>query len=789
MNRLIHVCAVTVLSLIAITNAAVTFRVTDGQAILVKKASAEKIIVTDSSFIEYGDSLILAQDNQAVLTIEKNSLLHFKGPSSAVLNNENSIFKVMLDDGQVLLDRNPPYEFSTVQIITRGYIFWPLGTVAAVKTSRNSYPTTAVVRGQMKMQAPTGESIIVDKGSFGSIDKNGNLMSGQLTPEAIESLKEWGNISDGTQPQIAEASIVEPVTPVPVTPAPIVQTNDSYNQKSVEPSVKQNAADPDNAEAVKVEKKQEEQTAQVKAPVPPEPKQQLQKDAASEETKGSEKSEEKTADNKSADKKSKPTWEINAGTVTVDNEQWTRVAVGVDVPIWKFGVFFDLELFVDNDGKISKKGWDFEDDWFDALTRKIRYIRFGQEEDPLFIKFGGLSSVTLGYGFLFDRFTNMLHYPDQKLPGLQFNLNKITPIGITLQTVVADFKDFRNDGGVLGARLAFTPFKTSSIPIVNGFTFGGTYAVDLNQYAPARKWDYTLTGSLFDKDEDGIDDGDYIQSIYQAAEDTLRNDQKSNLIRKGRYDTLIEHKDKWASRKDDQFGLLGCDASVPLISSSLVRLDLYAQGGIREDLHNGWGIGAPGLSLKVWKLWAGVEYRHVEGRFTPGYFGTYYLDERLQRVPDVETKEETLEALADDKLNGIFGKLGCNIADVIIIDGTYQYMIGENEDNKDQRFEAICSIGDLIIKRIPRLSKAEIYYQKKNIGVTDVGYDSINNRYEKDSFFEKTTHMYWGYRIGIGIAEGASLIFDSRYGYKHDSKDQYKMKPDNNISIQTAITF
>ena len=53
-----------------------------------------------------------------------------------------------------------------------------------------------------------------------------------------------------------------------------------------------------------------------------------------------------------------------------------------------------------------------------------------------------MSNVTLGYGFLFDRFTNMLHYPDQKLLGLQFYLNDIGPIGVTLQTVLADFKDF-----------------------------------------------------------------------------------------------------------------------------------------------------------------------------------------------------------------------------------------------------------------------------------------------------------------------------------------------------------
>ena len=45
-----------------------------------------------------------------------------------------------------------------------------------------------------------------------------------------------------------------------------------------------------------------------------------------------------------------------------------------------------------------------------------------------YIKFGGLDNVTLGYGFVVNDFTNMLHYPDEKLLGLQFYLNDLGPI-------------------------------------------------------------------------------------------------------------------------------------------------------------------------------------------------------------------------------------------------------------------------------------------------------------------------------------------------------------------------
>lgn len=610
-----------------------------------------------------------------------------------------------------------------------------LTTTAAVKATTDDLPTAAVLSDSIRMVPPQGEPVVVLQG-----DKRGNGTVKPLSAKAVESRS------------------VRTLTPPASGAQPIPEHSNSST--AVAPTVA-----PQAVLAVALEQPSPEKpvAAPQKATTPtPETAQEQAK---------------QSADPDNADKKAKgdapaaaPKWEISAGAVTVDNEQWTRLALGVDVPFWKFGVFFDVEFFINSDGQVSDKGWNFKDDWVEAVTRKIRYVRFGNEEDPLFIKFGGLSSVTMGYGFLVDRFSNMLHYPDQKLLGLQFDLNDLTPMGISLQTLVADFKDFGDDGGVVAARLAFRPLKTTAIPIFNGLTIAGSYATDLNQYAPARTWDFTLTGNALDRDNDNIWDSTFFYTSRTSDDDY--SNHRAQQIAAGNFDTIIEHVDQWASSKVDPFGIIGADVSLPLIATELLSLDLYAQAGLRDDGTHGWGIGAPGLALTIWRLSASVEYRHVEGAFEPGYFGTYYLDERLIRKPQITTKEQRLPS---DTLNGVFGRLGFNIANALIINGSYQYMIGKDIINKDQRLEATCSVGELVLQRIPKLNRAEVYYAKSRIGS------------EHDRFFEETPYMYAGYRVGFSVAGGASLIWDARYGFRYN--EQGVLIPNNFVSIMTAVTF
>ena len=747
-----------------------------GSAEIVRNGTGEQKIIADSGTFNPGDMVSLTDGQQASLAIEKNAALLMKGPVTCSVAESGSQLSITLEDGQILLNRKQPYELSSVSVTAKGYTFVPMGTCAAVRTSGDTPPTTAVVSGKMRMQSPSGDAAVVDQGNYCSAGPDGKLVTGELSPRAMESLTEWAATvpvsgSEGTP--AAPPAAQPPDTESKSRPTGLPNSTQSTTSAAQDPAPQtetpsgtalsqQPAAQPKQAATAP--------TAQPAASsTPGEDGSEKQESAAAEKPAQNEKPGAAKVD-KTPPPPTSPKWEISAGTATVDNEQWTRLALGVDVPLWKFGIFFDVEFFIDNDGQFSDKGWNFNDDWLDALTRKIRYIRFGQEGEPLFIKFGGLSSVTMGYGFLVDRFTNMLHYPDQKLLGLQFDLNDISPVGITLQTLVADFKDFDSDGGILGTRLGLRPLKMTGIPVVKGISISGSYVTDINQYAPARKWDFTMNGERWDRDRDGITDSSFYYDDF--GDDPIYERIKEIKRDKDDFDTVIEHRDQWASRETDPFGLIGADIGIPIITTSLVALDLYGQAGLRDDGRHGWGIGAPGVSLKVWRIWANIEYRRVQGLFQPGYFGTYYLDERLLRDPFITTKEQRL---ISDTLNGVFGRLGFNIADVLLIDGSYQYMIGRREESKDQRFEAVGSLGELVLSKIPKLNRAEVYYYKSRIGN------------ENDDFFEKTPFMYFGYRAGFEIAAGASLIWDARYGFKHDENGN--LVTNNNISIQTAISF
>jgi len=747
------------LAALAVTVAAKEFPVTvqKGGAEIIKNGTGEQTLVSGSGAVASGDMLTLTDGQQVAVAVEKSCVVLLKGPANVTFTDNGDALTIALDDGQLLLNRKQPHEYTGFSLVSHGFMFVPMGTCAAVKTAPNTQPTAAVINGKVRMMAPSGEAVVVDEGNYGSMGSDGKLATGALSPRAVESLNEW----------LAEAPAIEGSEPAAAAPAPSPVVPRSG------PSPQQTAAAPAPAPASSpVAPRNAPATATAAAPAPTANAgtEQTESDQSGQSADESAKTPAVQKIDKTPPPPSSSKWEVSAGTATIDDKQWTRIALGLDVPIWKFGIFFDVELFVDNEGRFSDKGWNFDDDWVDALSRKIRYIRFGQEGDPLFIKFGGLSSVTMGYGFLVDRFTNMLHYPDEKLLGLQFDLNDISPIGLSLQTLVADFKDFNNDGGLAAARLGFKPLKVTGIPILKGLTFSGSYARDFNQYAPARSWDFTLPDNKWDRDQDGITDSTYYQK-YQEDPDLYRMVRIFN-IEKNDFDTIIENRDQWASRKEEPFGLIGGDIGLPLIATSLVSLDLYGQAGLRDDGKHGWGIGAPGLALKVWRFWANVEYRRIEGRFQPGYFGTYYLDERLLRDPEISTKSDRL---VSDTLNGVFGRLGFNISDVLLIEGSYQYMIGQTDDNKDQRFEACASLGDMLLQKIPKLNRAEIYYYKSRIGS------------EHDDFFEETPFMYYGIRAGIAISEGASLIWDARYGYKHDENG--KLVSNNNISVQTAITF
>jgi hypothetical protein len=688
----------------------------------------------------------------------------------------------------VFLDRKEPKAFSVLTFWVKNYMFVPVGTAAALRVMAGGMPAVAVIDGKMLMQSPTGESAEVPAGKFAKVEESGRISAGTLGKKIVAALEKWSGVKADQTIAVNKNSSIDAIdqefiTAAEMSPPAVSNPPQAVSAPSTNGSVAPLAAKP------AAEPKPPAKTA-VSAPAaappsaaPPAPSRQERTEAkpSAPEPKSETGSEPAAPQPSAAAPSSGTGFEISAGAVTVGEQQWTRIALGIDVPVWKFGFFFDIEAFIDPQGKFSSKGWNFQDEPLEAIARKIRYIRFGHEADPLFVKVGGLSDVTLGYGFIMDRFTNMLHYPDQKLLGLQLYLNDLTPVGISLQAVGADAQELRerDHGGVGAVRLAIKPAKMTQIPILSGVSIGATYGYDRNVYAPARKWKTTQEEQI---------------AVILGEGSGLTDRQKQELRDSANIDV-----DRGASHLRQEnalrqlvapFGIFGADLTVPIITTSLLSLDVYGQSGMRDDSIRGWGIGAPGVALKVWRLTADLEYRHVEGRFMPGFFGPYYLDERLVRNPSIATKADLLP---DDTLNGVYGRLGFDIGSVLLVGGAYQYMIGKVDTDIDQRFEMSGSIGPLILSKIPKVKKLEAYLYKTRIGADIAKYDSTgapqltNGKPTYDGFFDKTPYLYYGYRVGFEITQGATLICDMRFGYSRDASG--KLVSNNNFNAQTAFSF
>ncbi|MFP4015157.1 MAG: hypothetical protein ACLFVQ_13805 [Chitinispirillaceae bacterium] len=754
-------------------------------------SSGQKETVKDSTVIGIGDTLYATADQEVAIQLESTSKLLVKGPAVLTFAGKDSKLDIVLNEGQVFLDRNEPHQFEELTLAVKGFSIVPLGTGVAVKTTRQGNPTTAVLKGQVEMMSPLGESITIGPRQFATVDPSGKLTSGGLNEKGLQQLEKWTGLRAESAQEKAVARAKEEPAEKAEDEAPAVVHTAAVVPNDTEPAPEEpkaeapSAEEPEAAQAAPDTEEKKDEPAKVEKPAkktsasaqpisaPPSPKQETESASETAETQEAPEAETESAASEGGLFQA-PSYELGAGMATVNDEQWTRIALGIDVPIWKFGVFLDLELFLDADNQLSDKGWDFGDNWPDALARKIRYIRFGHENDPLYVKFGGLSDVTLGYGIIMDRFTNMLHYPDQKLLGLQFSLNDITPLGLTLQSVISDFAEAEEQGGIGALRLAVSPLKTTSIPLFKNLQVGATYALDRNVHAPAKKW--TLSP------EDALIKDLLLTEELQSSQDLIRTIIKKNSpdIDPDEFLRVLEEEEK-IKNKVKPFDLAGLDVGLPIIQTPLLNMDLYGQAAVRLDDEEGWGMGAPGVQVEIWKLWGNLEYRRINGKFTSGFFDQYYLDERLSR--------ETLESKADDldsvTLNGVFGKIGADLSGFFTIEGSYQYLIGE--DDKDQRYGLSGHLGEQIISRIPKVSVAEIYLRNSNIGTTpQYTKDGIPVLGTKAGLFHKTEYMYWGYKAGFEISSGATLLWDYRYGWQMKNG---KLVSDNNMSLQTALQF
>lgn len=514
----------------------------------------------------------------------------------------------------------------------------------------------------------------------------------------------------------------------------------------------------------------------------------------------------------------RPAYSASMGGVTLGNEQFYRLSFRPDIPIGNWGVALDLELFIDNQGQISDRGWEFgtSTEVMDTFLRKLYYVRYGHPQDDTFVKVGALDQVTLGYGLIMDGYRNTLQYPAIKKTGFYFHRKNLGARGLGLEGVVNNFQDFQEGSALLGLRV----FGRSA----GKLELGLSYVADLDQY-----------GGLVDGDSDGYpdavdafpgdetraldNDGDGVEDDRDGDDDNdgaLDVDEDSEIPASTRreLERVSENfsgfpVDQQVSRKrpfnkdqvnGDFFSILGLDAAYPLVQSSQLNLKLYGQFALLLDDDDalsdaeadaqgvepgnrkakGFGVAAPGLWLSMGPFRGQLEFRHFQQDFDSNYFDNLYeLDRAHLDVATGRARSKDARLNRDATLSGIFGKAGADLGNRVDAGADYQYLTGA--DDPKQQLHARVSLSPRLLEQVPRLSQASAYYQKNNIGT----YRDESG--EKDGFFEPTPDTFYGYILGLEVNSGVSILWDTRFLYQRAADGDLERQ--KVMTIETVFTF
>ncbi|MBI9106843.1 MAG: hypothetical protein JEZ04_08855 [Spirochaetales bacterium] len=188
---------------------------------------------------------------------------------------------------------------------------------------------------------------------------------------------------------------------------------------------------------------------------------------------------------------------------STESETYQTLALSPDLALGDFGIGLDLVLHYRFVSPETNDGSSFdirEEDWIpmngqtflDLYLPKIKYIRYGYKGDALYAKFGQIEDATLGTGFIVNQYSNTLFQPDEKIMGLNFDLDgqifNFPYLGI--ETFVGNLAHF----DVFGGRLYARPLLWSAIPIIENLEWGITGVFDIDADYRTDYFDSTITG-------------------------------------------------------------------------------------------------------------------------------------------------------------------------------------------------------------------------------------------------------------------------------------------------------
>lgn len=320
-------------------------------------------------------------------------------------------------------------------------------------------------------------------------------------------------------------------------------------------------------------------------------------------------------------------------------------------------------------GVLRRRDWDEPSDYF----KLVRFIRYGNKRDPVYLLAGQLWGASIGHGTLVSRYANSLNLDHSKL-GVAFDVNT-TYFGFETLT------DSAGDPALLAGRAYVRPFGDT--PFLRGWAIGATLVTD-------------RTAPRFYVDTSG------------KPSATLQQDPLGNA--------LVANDAVYAG---------GIDTEFELLHNSLISLipytDLNRIAGAGNGLHAGvladLYLPVPLLEIDVQ---ARLEYRMMQPGYIPEYFDQTYDLGRVQYVgscpggapacPKYAAAQFSHDAPGVDPTSidrkGYYGELSFGFAGLVQIGGLYENYQGD---------PAGASLG--LFATLPKFEilKLSAYYLRKNM--------------------------------------------------------------------------
>lgn len=308
------------------------------------------------------------------------------------------------------------------------------------------------------------------------------------------------------------------------------------------------------------------------------------------------------------------------GVSWIDEKPYYSLRFFPDISFGKIGIGLDLKLEIGPDGKMRNENFNEFSDYLSI----IRYLRYGQKNDPFYAKLGALDYATLGHGSIMYMYRNSPGYDNRKV-GLELDTD-FEKFGFEL--VYGNF----GQPGILGLRTYARPFKFGdkpAVPFLNNIEVGFSLVTDMNKYA-------------------GVSTGTYdkVKDIFSPVTD------------------------------DGSVTVIGFDLGVPVIRTSVVNLKLYldyakiinfGSGVATGAMFDFDGKGLVDIKAKLERRWNGKGY-------LPGYFNSLYEVERFKLDKKNGTMTSKVQGLKADTDfgDGYYGELLVRILGTLDVLGSFQ---------------------------------------------------------------------------------------------------------------------